>query len=183
MFTNIICFFIEFSYPFTLFQIKKCFIKGPLVRIISSDSEVYNLSLLIKTNQSSYIMMEKNGVYSIYKVRVIYFLLISDAKLVKLDIDLSQSAKYRAHSGRVLAWLSEVFYILKQLRIYRKRGKESKMEIWMYNVEKIDGDYAYLKRTDITINELKLVARAIMPPEITEGTQLKYELFEYTIIE
>ncbi len=57
------------------------------------------------------------------------------------------------------------------------------MEIWTYNVDKIDGDYAYLKRTDITISELKLVARAILPPEITEGTQLKYELFEYTIIE
>ncbi len=57
------------------------------------------------------------------------------------------------------------------------------MEIWTYIVEKIDGDYTYLKRTDITISELKLVARAILPPEITEGTQLKYELFEYTIIE
>ncbi len=57
------------------------------------------------------------------------------------------------------------------------------MEIWTYNVEKIDGDYAYLKRGDITESELKLVARAILPPEITEGTQLKYELFEYTIIE
>lgn len=57
------------------------------------------------------------------------------------------------------------------------------MEIWTYIVEKIDGDYAYLKRTDITGEELKLVARAILPPEITEGTRLSYELFEYTVME
>lgn len=56
------------------------------------------------------------------------------------------------------------------------------MEVWTYIVEKIDGDYAYLKRTDITDNELKMVARALLPTEITEGTILKYELFEYTII-
>lgn len=55
------------------------------------------------------------------------------------------------------------------------------METWEYKVEKIDGDYAHLRRTDIP-DDLKLVARAILPPEITEGTCLKYELFEYTII-
>ncbi len=77
----------------------------------------------------------------------------------------------------------EVFHFFKQIRKCRKRGKESKMEIWTYKVEKIDGDYAYLKRTDITESELKLVARALLPTEITEGTQLKYELFEYTILE
>ncbi len=55
------------------------------------------------------------------------------------------------------------------------------MDIWYYTVEKIDGDYAYLKRTDIPENDLKLVARALLPPEIIEGTRLKYELFEYSI--
>lgn len=56
------------------------------------------------------------------------------------------------------------------------------MEIWNYVVEKIDGDYAHLRRIDISDKELKLVARAILPPEIAEGTCLKYEFFEYTII-
>lgn len=56
------------------------------------------------------------------------------------------------------------------------------METWTYIVEKIDGDYAHLKRTDIPETELKLVARAILPPNITEGTLLKYELFEYSVI-
>jgi hypothetical protein len=65
----------------------------------------------------------------------------------------------------------------------KHRKQEKKMEIWNYLVEKIDGDYAYLRRTDIPDNDLKLVARAILPSEISEGTCLKYELFEYTIIE
>lgn len=56
------------------------------------------------------------------------------------------------------------------------------MEQWIYKVEKIDGDYAHLRRIDIQEDDLKLVARAMLPPEITEGTNLLYELFEYSII-
>jgi len=51
-----------------------------------------------------------------------------------------------------------------------------------YIVERIDGDYAHLKRTDAEDEDLKLVARALLPADITEGTRLKYEMFEYSII-
>lgn len=57
------------------------------------------------------------------------------------------------------------------------------METWYYEVEKIDGDYAHLKRTDIEASELKLVARALLPEEITKGTKLKYEFLQYEIYE
>ena len=40
-----------------------------------------------------------------------------------------------------------------------------------YMVEQIDGDC-----------ELKLVARALLPMEITEGSRLHYELMQYTLI-
>ena len=53
------------------------------------------------------------------------------------------------------------------------------METWFYVVESIDGDYANLKRTDIESDEIKLVARALLPPEICEGSRLKYELMQY----
>ena len=53
------------------------------------------------------------------------------------------------------------------------------MEIWYYEVVVIDGDYAHLKRTDIESDELKLVARALLPPEISEGTRLRYEMLQY----
>ncbi len=56
------------------------------------------------------------------------------------------------------------------------------MHTFYYQVDSIDGDYANLRRTDAEGEELKLVARALLPPEITEGTRLKYELMEYTII-
>ncbi|MEH2928352.1 chorismate--pyruvate lyase [Candidatus Ventrimonas sp. KK005] len=52
-----------------------------------------------------------------------------------------------------------------------------------YVVEQIDGDYAKLCRVDEVETELKLVARALLPEEIAEGTRLKYEMFEYTIME
>lgn len=57
------------------------------------------------------------------------------------------------------------------------------METWFYEVVSIDGDYANLERTDIKLDDLKLVARALLPAEITVGSRLKYELMQYEIIE
>lgn len=57
------------------------------------------------------------------------------------------------------------------------------METIYYIVAQIDGDYAHLKRTDIENDELKLVARALLPEDIAEGSKLKYEMFEYEIID
>lgn len=57
------------------------------------------------------------------------------------------------------------------------------METWYYVVESIDGDYANLKRTDIESDEIKLVARALLPPEIAEGSKLKYEFLSYSLIQ
>ena len=56
------------------------------------------------------------------------------------------------------------------------------METWFYEVVSIEGDYDNLKRTDIESDDLKLVARALLPPEIGEGSRLKYELMQYEII-
>lgn len=56
------------------------------------------------------------------------------------------------------------------------------METWFYEVVSIDGDYVNLKRTDIELDDLKLVARALLPAEIMVGTKLKYELMQYEII-
>ena len=56
------------------------------------------------------------------------------------------------------------------------------METWYYTVVSIDGDYANLKRTDIDSDELKLVARALLPADIEEGTNLKYALMQYFIV-
>ena len=52
-----------------------------------------------------------------------------------------------------------------------------------YIVVSIDGDYAHLQRTDAYEEELKLVARALLPDTIKEGTKLKYEFLQYSIIE
>lgn len=57
------------------------------------------------------------------------------------------------------------------------------MSRFEYTVVTIDGDYAHLKRTDIESDELKLVARALLPPEIVEGTKLLYEWMQYSIMD
>ena len=57
-----------------------------------------------------------------------------------------------------------------------------------YIIESIDGDYAHLRRIDAETKEtgadqeLKLVARALLPPEIIEGTKLLYEWMQYSVI-
>ena len=57
------------------------------------------------------------------------------------------------------------------------------METKYYVVETIDGDYAHLRRTDVPSDDLKLVARALLPLEIMEGTKLKCEMFQYEIVD
>lgn len=56
------------------------------------------------------------------------------------------------------------------------------METWYYEVVSIEGDYANLKRTDVSTDDIKLVARALLPPEITEGSRLKYEWMQYEML-
>lgn len=55
------------------------------------------------------------------------------------------------------------------------------LETWYYEVVSIDGDYANLKRTDVELDDLKLVARALLPDEITIGSRLKYEMLQYEL--
>lgn len=57
------------------------------------------------------------------------------------------------------------------------------MNTFRYEVVSIDGDYANLKRIDVESDEVKLVARALLPPEIMEGTKLLYEMMQYEILE
>ncbi len=57
------------------------------------------------------------------------------------------------------------------------------MNAFDYVVVSIDGDYANLRRTDVQSSELKLVARALLPDTIAEGTKLHYEYMEYQIVE
>ena len=56
-------------------------------------------------------------------------------------------------------------------------------ETWFYVVESIDGDYANMKRTDMEIDDLKLVARALLPEGIAVGSRLKYEMLQYELME
>lgn len=56
------------------------------------------------------------------------------------------------------------------------------METRYFVVARIDGDYAYLERTDQKEDELFIVARALLPEEIDEGTKLRYEWLQYEIV-
>ena len=57
------------------------------------------------------------------------------------------------------------------------------LDVWYYEVVSIDGDYANLKRTDEEIDDVKLVARALLPAEISVGSKLKYQMLQYEVIE
>lgn len=56
------------------------------------------------------------------------------------------------------------------------------MEPKNYIVKSIAGDYATLLRTDTSGEDEILVARALLPLDIDEGTSLHWENLEYTII-
>ena len=61
------------------------------------------------------------------------------------------------------------------------RKVNDNMETKYYIVARIDGDYAWLNRTDAEEEPL-FIARALLPEEIDEGTKLKYEMLQYGII-
>ena len=50
-----------------------------------------------------------------------------------------------------------------------------------YIVLSIDGDYANLALEDGSLDEPKLVARALLPAEIEEGSRVKYEMLQYSM--
>jgi len=56
------------------------------------------------------------------------------------------------------------------------------METKYYTVKRIDGDYAYLIIEEQPELDEKCVARALLPPEIMEGSKLKYEMMSYSMI-
>jgi len=57
------------------------------------------------------------------------------------------------------------------------------MDERFYTVARLDGDYAFLERTDIREEELLCVARALLPEAIDEGTKLKWFMLTYEIVE
>lgn len=63
------------------------------------------------------------------------------------------------------------------------------MNRFEYIVVSIDGDYAHLRRIDEqavadgVTDELKLVARALLPSEIREGSKLLYEWMQYSMMD
>ncbi len=57
------------------------------------------------------------------------------------------------------------------------------METKYYIIIRIDGDYAWLQRTDTDKQEEPVfIARALLPEGINEGTKLKSEFLQYEII-
>lgn len=57
------------------------------------------------------------------------------------------------------------------------------METMYFVVESIDGDYANLRRIDEASGNTRVVARALLPFDINEGTKLKWEMLQYEIVE
>ena len=57
------------------------------------------------------------------------------------------------------------------------------LEACKYTVVQIDGDYAHLQKIGAEEEEPKLVARALLPESIREGSVLKYEFLQYSMDE
>lgn len=52
-----------------------------------------------------------------------------------------------------------------------------------YVVKSIDGDYAHLQKVKEEDGDLKLVARALLPETIREGSHLKYEMMQSSLLD
>ena len=80
----------------------------------------------------------------------------------------------------ILIWTRKIRFVWYVISIEIKKVNDS-METKYYIVTRIDGDYAWLNRTDAEEEPL-FIARALLPETIDEGTKLKYEMLQYEII-
>ena len=80
----------------------------------------------------------------------------------------------------ILIWTRKIRFVWYVISIEIKKVNDS-METKYYIVTRIDGDYAWLIRTDAGEEPL-FIARALLPETIDEGTKLKYEMLQYEII-
>ena len=55
------------------------------------------------------------------------------------------------------------------------------MEPKIFTVSRIDGDYAWLTSGEPG-DEPVFIARALLPPEIDEGSRLKFENFQFEML-
>lgn len=76
----------------------------------------------------------------------------------------------------------EAMHAYNQAKKRSQERKRKEMETKYYVVIRLDGDYAWLRRTDVQEAEDINVARALLPEEIDEGTHLKYEMLQYEVI-
>lgn len=51
-----------------------------------------------------------------------------------------------------------------------------------YVVSRIDGEYAFLRHTDQPEAEELFIALALLPQGTDEGSRLRYELLQYTLL-
>jgi hypothetical protein len=56
------------------------------------------------------------------------------------------------------------------------------MEPKDYVIARIEGDYAYLRRTDAQCDEDLFIAMALLPAGVDIGTKLHYEMLSYEIV-
>ena len=57
------------------------------------------------------------------------------------------------------------------------------MEAKDYTVEKIEGEYAYLREIGAPESEPIFIAMALLPPGVDVGSRLHYELLTYTLLD
>lgn len=74
----------------------------------------------------------------------------------------------------------------KRCELRMKNGRAGIFDMFetiKYRVIQIDGDYAHLQKTEDESEEPKLVARALLPAEIREGSVVIYEMLQYRMEE
>lgn len=96
--------------------------------------------------------------------------IIKEEKGVLSEADLIETVR---------VYSADIEYSDENVEIIMNYLEEKMFETMHYVVASIDGDYANLQKVGDESAEPKLVARALLPAEITEGCHLKYEMMSY----
>ncbi len=95
-------------------------------------------------------------------------------------VDKSDGLWYNLNTAPTGIWINFPTKFLPIHILFTVIEKEIIMGPYYYTVLRIDGDYAFLKRTDISDNDELQVALALLPDGTDEGSSLVWKDLEYS---
>lgn len=166
----------------------------PLALNVFGNPCAYNIQLFFKYVNGFYVKVVKNSDFDQFDICVFlhidnkcsYFCTLKRKNFREIYaiyqkvVDKSDGLWYNLNTAPTGILINFPTIFLPIHILFTVIAKEIIMGPYYYTVLRIDGDYAFLKRTDISDNDELQVALALLPDGTDEGSSLVWKDLEYS---